>query len=68
MLLPHIGHLYIADGAAGRELLELRLEGQLSECVDLLAHMDMVGIGDIGLVRDRPGDDPETVLKALGKR
>ena len=49
-VLLHIGHLHIADGAAGRQLLELGLKGQLGEGVDLLANMDVVGVGNVALV------------------
>ena len=51
-VLLHVGHFHIGNGAAGGELLELGLEGQLGEGVDLLGHMDMVGVGDIALVGD----------------
>ena len=62
----HIRHLDVADRAAGRERLKLRLEGQLAECVDMLGHMDVVAVGDVALVRDA-GDDAEALLQALGE-
>ena len=62
----HIRHLDVADRAAGRERLELRLESQLAECVDMLGHMDVVAVGDVALVRDA-GDDAEALLQALGE-
>ena len=62
----HIRHLYIADGAAGGEVLELGLEFQLVKGVDILSDMDMVAVGDVALVRDA-GDDAKAALEALGK-
>ena len=65
-VLLHVGHLDVADGAAGGQLLELGLEGQFGEGVDLLGDMDVVGVGDIALVGDA-GHHAESVLEALGK-
>ena len=65
-VILHVGHFHVADGAAGGQLLEFRLEGQLSESVDLLGYVDMVGVGDIALVRDA-GDQAEPLLQALGE-
>ena len=65
-VLLHIGNLYIADGTAGRQLLEFRLEAQLGKGIDFLRHMDMVGVGDIALVRDT-GNHAEALLQALGE-
>ena len=62
----HIGHLHIADGAAGTQPLELRLKGQLGERIDGLGHVDVIGVGDVALVGDA-GDLAETLLEALGK-
>ena len=62
----HVGNLYIADGAAGGEFLEIRLEFQLVESVDLLGHMYMVAVGNVVLVCDTL-DDAEALLQALGK-
>ena len=62
----HVGHLHVADGAAGAELLEIGLELQLGKGVDLLRHVDVVGVGDIVAVGDA-GDDAEPLLQALGK-
>ena len=62
----HIGHFYIADGSAGGQLLELRLEAQLGKGIDVLGHMDMVGVCNVALVRNA-GDHAETLLQALGE-
>ena len=62
----HVGHLYIADGTARGELLEVALELQLREGVDLLGHVDMVGVRDIVAVRDAR-HKAKTLLQALGK-
>ena len=65
-VLLHVRNLDIADRAAGRERLELRLERQLVKGVDLLRHVDVIGVGDIVLVRDAR-DDTEALLQALGE-
>ena len=65
-VLLHVRDLDIADRAAGRERLELRLERQLVKGVDLLRHVDVIGVGDIVLVRDAR-DDAEALLQALGE-
>ena len=62
----HVGHLHIADGAAGGEVLELRLELELGERVDLFRHVDVVGVRDIALVRHTL-DHAEALLQALGE-
>ena len=62
----HIGDLDVADRAAGREVLELRLELELGEGVDRLGDVDMVAVGDIALV-GHALDDAEALLQALGK-
>ena len=60
-VLLHVGHLHIADGAAGGEVLELGLEFQLVKGVDILSDMDMVAVGDVALVSDAL-DDAERML------
>ena len=65
-IILHVRNFHIADGAAGRKLLELAFELELGESVDLLRHMDMVAVGDIVLVGDA-GDDAEPLLQAGGK-
>ena len=62
-VLLHVRDLDIADRAAGREVLELRLELELGERVDLFRHVDVVGVRDVVAVRDA-GDDPEALLEA----
>ena len=62
----HVRHLDVGDRASGRELLELRLERELGERVDLLRHVDVVGVGDVVLVRDSL-HDAEALLQALGE-
>ena len=62
----HIGHLHIADGPAGGQLLEFRLKAQLGKGIDGLGHMDMVGVGDVALIGNA-GDQAEPLLQALGK-
>ncbi len=62
----HVGHFHVADGAAGRESLELRLELQLVKGVDLLRDVDMVAVGDVSLVGDA-GNDAEAALEAFGE-
>ena len=46
-VLLHVGHFHVGNGAAGAEVLELRLEAQLGEGIDLLGNMDVVGVGDV---------------------
>ena len=65
-VLLHVGDLDVRNRAAGGKLLELRLKGQLGEGIDLLGDMDVVGIGDVALVRDA-GDHAEAALQALGE-
>ena len=65
-VLLHIRDLDIADRAAGGERLELRLKGQLIKGVDMLGHMDVIGICDIVLIRDAR-NDAEALLQALGE-
>ena len=43
----HIGHLDIADGTARGQTLEITLKFQLGEGVNLLRHVDVVGVRDI---------------------
>ena len=62
----HVRHLYVADRAAGRELLELRLDLELLERVYRLRHMDVVGVRDVVLVRHAL-HDAEALLEALGE-
>ena len=49
-VLLHIGHFHIGNGTAGRQGLELSLEAQLGKGIDMLADMDMIGIGDVILI------------------
>ena len=63
-VLLHIGYFHVADGATGAQVLELGLKGQLGESINFLRNMDMVGIGDVILVRDA-GDDAEAKPFAL---
>ena len=62
----HVGNLDVADGTAGGELLEIRLEFQFVEGVDLLSHVYVIAVGDVVFVRDAL-DDAEALLQALGK-
>ena len=62
----HIGNLDIGDRTAGRERLELRFKRELGERVDLFRDVDMVAVGDIGLIVDAL-DDAEALLQALGE-
>ena len=63
-IVLQIRHFDVADSAAGRELLELGLELELGEGDDMLAHIDVVAVGDIPMVGDA-GDDAETTLQVL---
>ena len=65
-VILHVGNFHITDSAAGGQLLELCLEAQLGERVDGLGHMDVVGVGDVALVRNA-GDQAEALLQALGE-
>ena len=56
-----IRYLHIANCAARRKLLEIRLKGQLGEGINLLGNMHMVGIGNVVLVR-YTGNGSETLL------
>ena len=49
-----------------REVLELRLQRELRERIDLLRHVDVVGVRHVVPVR-HPRDDSETPLQALRK-
>ena len=54
---------YIADGAAGGQVLELGLKFQRRKGINRLGDMDMVAIGDIALVGDDL-NDAEALLQA----
>ena len=56
-----IRYLHIADCAARRKLLEVRLKGKLREGIDFLRNVYMVGVRNIVLVR-HPGNLPEALL------
>ena len=60
----HVRHLHVGDRASGRELLELRLKGELVERVDRLGHVHVVGVRDVVLVRHAL-HDAEALLQAL---
>ena len=62
----HIRHLHIGDGAAGAELLEVRLELELLKCIYLLSHMHMIAVRDVVLVR-HARNDAEPLLQAFGE-
>ena len=49
-IMFHVGYFNITDGAARRQLLELRLKLQLFKGVDVLCHMYMVTVGNIILI------------------
>ena len=51
-ILFHIGNFYIRNRAAGRYLLELAFEGELCKRVDILAHVHVIAVGIIALVRN----------------
>ena len=65
-VLLHVRDLDIADRAAGRESLELRLKGQLVKGVDMFGHMDVIGICNIVLIRDAR-NDAEALLQTFGE-
>ena len=60
----HVRHLHVGDRAAGRELLELRLERERVERVDRLRHVHVVGVREVVLVRHAL-HDAEALLQAL---
>ena len=62
----HIGNLDVGDGASGRDLLELGLEGEFGEGVDGFSHVDMVRIGIVAFVGD-VGDRSEFFFIDLGE-
>ena len=49
-VVAHVGDLHIGDTAAGGNLLELALEGELIEGIDGLADVNMITIGIITLI------------------
>ena len=65
-IVLHIGHFYVGDSTAGRELLELRLKLQLRERVNGLGNVYVVRIRNIISVGNTLYDT-EAVLKALSK-
>ena len=60
-IVLHVRHLNVAYGPAGGKMLELRLKAQLREGVYLLGNVNVIGIGDVALVR-HAGDYAETLL------
>ena len=48
--MAHIGDLHIGDAAAGGDLLELALKGELGEGVDVLPHVHVIAVCIITLV------------------
>ena len=62
----HVRDFHIADSASGRQLLELSFKGELLEGIDLFGHMDMIGVGNIVLVRNAR-NNTESLLQALCK-
>ena len=62
----HIGNLDVGDSAAGRKLLELSLESELSKCIDGLGNVNVIRVGDIVSVGNALYY-AEAVLKALCK-
>ena len=50
-IVLHVRNLYIADGSAGRKLLELALEREFCESVNLLSDMNMIAVRDVVFVR-----------------
>ena len=65
-VLLHVRHFHVAHRAAGGELLELRLERELAECVDMLRDVHVVAVGDVVLV-GHAGNLAEAALEALGE-
>ena len=65
-VILHIGHLNVADRAAGRQSLELGLELELVERADVFGHMNMVAVCDVVAVGNAL-DDTEALLQALGE-
>ena len=65
-VVAHVGDLHIGDAAAGGDLLELALEGELIKGVDVLPHVHVITIGIISLVR-YIGDRAEALLVDAGE-
>ena len=49
-ILLHVRHFHIADRAARRQLLEIRLKFQLAEGIDLLTDVNMIAVGNVVLI------------------
>ena len=62
----HVGDLDVGNRPAWRKQLELAFQRELGESVNWLGHMDVVGVGDVALVRHAL-DDSEPALEALGE-
>ena len=49
-IMTHIRNLYIGNSAAGGNVLELAFKFKFAEGINLLAHVNVVGVGIIALV------------------
>ena len=49
-VMTHIGYLNVGDASAGGDLLELAFEGELRKGVDILANVNVIGVGVIALI------------------
>ena len=65
-VVAHVGNLHIGDAAAGGNLLELGLEGELLKGVNVLPHVHVIAVGIIALV-GYIGDRAEALLVDAGK-
>ena len=60
----HVRNLYIADCSARRQLLKVCFFGKLTECVNMLGYMDVITVGNVGMVC-YAFDDAETALQTF---
>lgn len=65
-VVVHIGHFHVGNRTARGQLLEFGFQFQLGEGIDFFGYVHVIGVGDVGLVRNAR-DDAEAFLQFLRK-